>query len=157
MSIAIDVVDETEQLSEEQVAEIINLLQFVASHEAIEADAELSVAIVTNERIQQLNKEYRNKDLPTDVLSFAMEEEIDEMAIDLSGFDMPRVLGDIIISIDKIKEQAEAYGHSFQRELAFLSVHGFLHLLGYDHEGVEEEKVMFTKQKELLDAYGLER
>lgn len=67
------------------------------------------------------------------------------------------MLGDIIISIPKAVEQAEEYGHSFMRELGFLSVHGFLHLLGYDHETTEEEKIMFTRQKEILDEFGLQR
>lgn len=70
---------------------------------------------------------------------------------------MPRMLGDIIISIERTKEQAEEYGHSFDRELGFLALHGFLHLLGFDHMNEEEEKVMFTKQKEILEEYGLSR
>jgi probable rRNA maturation factor len=70
---------------------------------------------------------------------------------------MPRMLGDIIISIERTKEQAEEYGHSFDRELGFLALHGFLHLLGFDHMNEEDEKVMFTKQKEILEEYGLSR
>ena len=119
-------------------------------------NSELSVTFVDNERIQEINKEYRHKDMPTDVISFAMEE-LGEGEIALIGVDMPRVLGDIIISIPKAKSQADEYGHTFMRELGFLAVHGFLHLLGYDHEVEEDEKVMFSRQKDLLDAYGLER
>jgi probable rRNA maturation factor len=70
---------------------------------------------------------------------------------------MPRMIGDIIISIERTKEQAEEYGHSFDRELGFLALHGFLHLLGFDHMNEEDEKVMFTKQKEILEEYGLSR
>ena len=112
--------------------------------------SEVSVTFVSNERIQEINREYRDKDTPTDVISFAMEE-LGEGEMELIGADMPRVLGDIIISIPKTKEQAEEYGHSFIRELGFLAVHGFLHLLGYDHMNEEEEKEMFTLQKEILN------
>jgi probable rRNA maturation factor len=71
--------------------------------------------------------------------------------------DMPRVLGDIIISVERTREQAEEYGHSFERELGFLAVHGFLHLLGYDHMTEEDEKVMFSRQEEILSSFGLGR
>ncbi|MDP4137699.1 MAG: rRNA maturation RNase YbeY, partial [Bacillota bacterium] len=93
---------------------------------------------------------------PTDVISFALEED-GEGEVEIIGADMPPVLGDIIISVDKAREQAEEYGHSLMRELGFLTVHGFLHLLGYDHMTEEEEKEMFTKQKEILNRYGLSR
>ena len=155
MSMIIDLNDETNELSQEQIDTIENILQFAAEQEKVE-NSELSVTFVDNERIQEINKEYRHKDMPTDVISFAMEE-LGEGKIALIGVDMPRVLGDIIISIPKAKSQADEYGHTFMRELGFLAVHGFLHLLGYDHEVEEDEKVMFSRQKDLLDAYGLER
>jgi probable rRNA maturation factor len=84
-------------------------------------------------------------------------EELGEGEIELIGEELPRVLGDIIISIPKAEEQAKEYGHSFIRELGFLSVHGFLHLLGYDHMEKEEEEKMFSRQKEILDDHGLTR
>jgi probable rRNA maturation factor len=111
---------------------------------------------VTSEEIREINRDYRGKDTPTDVISFALEEE-GEDEVEIVGADMPPVLGDIIISADRTKEQAEEYGHSFMRELGFLAVHGFLHLLGYDHMTKEEEEEMFSKQKDLLDEYGLTR
>ena len=80
-----------------------------------------------------------------------------EDEVEIVGAEMPRMLGDIIISIERTKEQAEEYGHSFDRELGFLALHGFLHLLGFDHMNEEDEKVMFTKQKEILEEYGLSR
>ncbi|MGN9864604.1 rRNA maturation RNase YbeY [Bacillus swezeyi] len=156
MSLILDIADETGRLSDEQLAEIEKLLQFSAKEENVADQAEVSVTIVTNEEIQQINKEYRGKDYPTDVISFALEED-GEGEVQIIGADMPTVLGDIIISADKAKEQAEEYGHSLMRELGFLTVHGFLHLLGYDHLTEEEEKEMFTKQKELLNRYGLSR
>lgn len=156
MSLLIDIVDETGSVSEEMLKEVENLLQFAAEREGVQDQAEVSVMIVTNEDIQQINKEYRGKDTPTDVISFALEEE-GEDEVEIIGAEMPPVLGDIIISADRTREQAEEYNHSFKRELGFLAVHGFLHLLGYDHMTKEEEEEMFTKQKDLLDAYGLKR
>ncbi|MEK5106613.1 rRNA maturation RNase YbeY [Cytobacillus sp. FSL W7-1323] len=156
MTLHIDFIDETEGLTEMQTREIENLLQFAAVKEVVEEDTEISITFVENERIQEINREYRNKDKATDVISFAMEE-MGEGEIPLIGEGLPRMLGDIIISIPKAVEQAEEYGHSFMRELGFLSVHGFLHLLGYDHETTEEEKIMFTRQKEILDEFGLQR
>ncbi|MBL3646463.1 rRNA maturation RNase YbeY [Bacillus vallismortis] len=156
MSLLIDIVDETGSVSEEMLKEVEHLLQFAAEREGVQDQAEVSVTIVTNEDIQQINKEYRGKDAPTDVISFALEEE-GEGEVEILGAEMPPVLGDIIISADRTREQAEEYNHSFKRELGFLAVHGFLHLLGYDHMTKEEEEEMFTKQKDLLDAYGLKR
>ncbi|MCY9050943.1 rRNA maturation RNase YbeY [Bacillus inaquosorum] len=156
MSLLIDIVDETGSVSEEMLKEVENLLQFAAEREGVQDQAEVSVTIVTNEDIQQINKDYRGKDAPTDVISFALEEE-GEGEVEIVGAEMPPVLGDIIISTDRTREQAEEYNHSFKRELGFLAVHGFLHLLGYDHMTKEEEEEMFTKQKDLLDAYGLKR
>jgi probable rRNA maturation factor len=156
MTLLIDCIDETEKLTEEQMLEIERVITFAAKKQMVEAHSEVSITFVSNERIQEINREYRDKDKPTDVISFAMEE-LGEGEVELIGADMPRVLGDIIISIPKAIEQAEEYGHSFLRELGFLAVHGFLHLLGYDHMTEEEEKEMFTRQKEILDEYGLKR
>ncbi|WP_445490350.1 rRNA maturation RNase YbeY [Niallia sp. 03133] len=156
MNIEIDFIDETEKVEEKEISTIQELIQFAAEKQGLEGAIELSVTFVDNTRIQEINKEYREKDQPTDVISFAMEE-LGEGEIQLIGVDMPRVLGDIIISIDKAEEQALEYGHSYMRELGFLSVHGLLHLLGYDHLTKEEEDVMFSLQKEILDEFGLER
>ena len=156
MSLVIDFNDETNELTDQELNTIENLLHFAAKPESIEDGSELSVTFVTNDRIQEINREYRDKDKATDVISFAMEE-LGEGEIPLSGVDMPRILGDIIISLAKAKEQAEDYGHSFIRELGFLSVHGFLHLLGYDHEIEEDEQKMFGRQKDILDEFGLKR
>ena len=156
MSLVIDFNDETNELTKQELNTIESLLHFAAKQESIEDGSELSVIFVTNDRIQEINREYRDKDKATDVISFAMEE-LGEGEIPLSGVDMPRILGDIIISLAKAKEQAEDSGHSFIRELGFLSVHGFLHLLGYDHEIEEDEQKMFGRQKDILDEFGLKR
>lgn len=111
-----------------------------------------NLIIVDNTYIHQLNKEYRNIDRETDVITFALEDD-DTLVLP----DDIRVLGDIYISIDKAKSQAEEYGHTLLRELSFLAVHGFYHLLGYDHMTKEEEKVMFAKQEEVLSNYGITR
>src|SRR5574344_2628488 len=111
----------------------------------------VSVTIVSKEEIHRINREYRHIDRPTDVITFALEDEKD-MPLDS---EFGRVLGDIYISIDKCHSQALEYGHSFLRELAFLSVHGFLHLQGYDHMEKQDEEVMFKLQDDILNAYGI--
>ena len=110
-----------------------------------------NVIIVDNEKIHMINKEYRKIDRPTDVISFALEDDKTIVNDDV------RVLGDIYISYDKVKEQANDYGHSVKREMCFLAVHGLLHLFGYDHMKKEDEIKMFGLQKELLDSYGIKK
>ena len=141
-----------------QVEEEIKELETVEKvlYSAVEKEklenVSFNLIIVDNKYIHELNKTYRHIDRETDVITFALEDE-DTIVIP----DEERVLGDIYISIDKAKAQAEEYGHSLLRELSFLAVHGFYHLLGYDHQTPEEEKVMFTKQEEVLEAYGIRR
>ncbi|MBO1626494.1 rRNA maturation RNase YbeY [Bacillus cereus] len=156
MSLLIDFFDETEEVKEEYVNMIRDLLEQAARMENVEDGTELSVTFVDNKRIQEINRDYRDKDQPTDVISFAMED-MGEGEMEIVGAEMPRMLGDLIISIPRTKEQAEEYGHSFDRELGFLALHGFLHLLGYDHMTDEDEKEMFGKQKEILEVFGLGR
>lgn len=117
---------------------------------------EVSVTFTDNEGIQELNKKFRQIDKPTDVLSFPLfdfEGDCEEPPID----EMISNLGDIVISLERAEEQAEEFGHSFKREVAFLTVHSMLHLLGYDHEKSEEEdKEMRAKQTEIMRIMGLE-
>ena len=112
---------------------------------------EFNVIIVDNDRIHEINREYRDVDRETDVISFAMEDNMD---IEYEDF---RLLGDIYISIDKCYTQAEEYGHSKVREICFLATHGILHLLGYDHMNEDDEEKMFSLQNELLDGYDIKR
>ena len=113
-------------------------------------EAIFNVIIVDNEYIHKLNKEYRNIDRETDVITFALEDD--------KTFNPDiRILGDVYISIEKAKTQSEEYGHSLLRELCFLAVHGMLHLLGYDHMKKEEEEIMFKLQEEILDEMGIKR
>lgn len=156
MILNIDFLDETNVVKEEHIALVEKLLQHAAKVEGIEDGSEVSVTFVTNEAIHEINREYRDKDQPTDVISFALEE-LGEGEVQIVGEDIPRILGDIIISTDRTREQAEEYGHSFERELGFLAVHGFLHLLGYDHMTQADEKEMFGKQDEILGSFGLSR
>jgi probable rRNA maturation factor len=156
MTLLIDSIDETNTVEDKEIIQIENVLAFAARKLEVESGSELSLTFVTNERIQEINRDYRQKNKPTDVISFAMEE-LGEGEVEIVGGEQPRVLGDIIISVPKAREQAEEYGHSFMRELSFLAVHGFLHLLGYDHETEEDEAEMFSLQRELLDEYGLKR
>ncbi len=142
---------EIDNLTNEEVKEldtVRDLLNFVIERESLQ-NCMFNIIIVDNEYIHKLNKEYRGIDRPTDVISFALEDNKDFVELDF------RVLGDIYISLDKAKEQAELYGHSFLREICFLTIHGLLHLLGYDHMEKEDEIVMFGKQDELLNAFGI--
>ena len=113
-------------------------------------DVTFNIIFVNNDYIHKLNKEYRNIDREPDVITFALED-------DKTFNPEERILGDIYISIDKAKSQSIEYGHSLMRELCFLSVHGMLHLLGYDHMEKEEERVMFNLQEEILDEMGIKR
>ncbi|MBE6717870.1 MAG: rRNA maturation RNase YbeY [Ruminococcaceae bacterium] len=121
-----------------------NAVEGTLKYESFEKDCEISVTFTDNENIRELNREYRDIDRETDVLSFPMEDDGEEV-----------VLGDVVISLEKAKEQAEEYGHSIEREISFLCVHSCLHLLGYDHETSEDdEKIMFAKQEEILKNIG---
>ena len=114
-------------------------------------NVEFNIIIIDNPRIHEMNKEYRNVDRETDVITFALEDHKD------IEFEDVRLLGDIYISIDKARSQAIEYGHSLKREISFLAIHGLLHLLGYDHMKPEDEKVMFDLQDKILDSYGIKR
>ena len=114
-------------------------------------DAIFNIIFVTSEKIHEINKEYRNVDRVTDVISFALEDSIEGYVEEI------RMLGDIYICVEKMKEQAELYNHSVLREMCFLTTHGLLHLLGYDHMEEDDEKVMFSLQEELLNEYGIKR
>ena len=116
-------------------------------------DVFLNLIIVDNEYIHNLNKLYRGIDRVTDVITFALEDE-DSLVLPK---EVGRNLGDIYISIERAKDQASEYGHGLLRELSFLAVHGFYHLLGYDHMNPEDEAIMFKKQEEVLNDYGITR
>ena len=123
-------------------------------YEGVNDNTEVSVTIVDNEEIRKINNKFRNIDRATDVLSFPLIDFDNESLPD----DGSKIyLGDIIISIERAKEQAKEYGHSIDREICFLTAHSMLHLLGYDHMVPEEEKEMFAKQEEILNNLGLRR
>ena len=137
---------EINNLTKEKIAEIKDIEKVLNTAIKIEnlSNIEFNVIIVDNEYIHKLNNEYRHIDRPTDVITFALEDN-EEVK------DEYRLLGDIYISLDKAKEQAIEYNHSFKREICFLAVHGFLHLLGYDHMNQDDEKIMFGKQEVILN------
>lgn len=150
-------------IDESLIALLEAALQKAGEAEGIH-EGEVALTFVNNETIHELNKEYRGIDRPTDVLSFAMNESVDEEPEILyeleegqSLNDIPDVLGDIIISVERAKEQSEEYGHSLEREIGFLFVHGFLHLLGYDHQDEASEAEMMGKQEAVLSQVGLVR
>lgn len=140
-------------LTNKEIKELDDVLNVI--NKAIEVEKlnnlEFNIIIVDNEYIHKLNRDYRKIDRPTDVITFALEDYEDGIKLD------HRLLGDIYISIEKAKSQAEEYGHSFKREICFLAVHGFLHLLGYDHMEKEEERIMFSKQELILNEAGIKK
>ena len=153
--------DETDgQVSPAQLALVRDVLQFAARQLSLKDSTEMSVTMMTNPAIRKLNQQYRGVDRATDVLSFAAEESGDETPIIMDpelAAELPENLGDLFVSIDKVEEQAKFLGHSVDRELGFLVVHGFLHLNGYDHEKPADEQRMFDLQREILDEDGLQR
>lgn len=118
----------------------------------------ISITLTTPEHIHEINKQYRNVDKETDVLSFPMfeKQELDEK-IKNQDFEYEDVLGDIVISIEKVKEQAKEYGHSFEREFSYMIVHGFYHLMGYDHIKEEDKNIMRPKEENVLSELGIRR
>lgn len=129
---------------------LYDVLDAALEHEKVE-NAIFSVVFMNDEEIHEMNREYRGVDRVTDVISFAFEDNNDLVYNDI------RMLGDIFICIPQMKRQAEEYGHSEKRELAFLAVHGILHLLGYDHMNEKDEKVMFELQELILDGQNIKR
>ena len=130
----------------------------VLEEEKVLPEVDVYITLTNNEEIHKINKEYRDVDRPTDVLSFPMYER-DEIAGLKNDTDdeIEKILGDIIVSIEKVREQAEEYGHSFERELAYLVTHGMLHLLGYDHMREEEKAVMRKREEEILETLNITR
>lgn len=144
MEIEFEYIDE-DHLSEDYKEQFLQIIFTTAQLLNIEDDLELSCIIVDDNKIHEINRDYRQIDKSTDVISFAMEDN-DQYYV--AG--MPRSLGDIFISIDHAKTQAKDYGHSLKREMCFLFTHGLLHLLGYDHMNEDDEKEMFDLQKQIL-------
>ncbi len=133
---------------------MISVLQKTAEVYNIKPHTEVSVVLANDEYIHALNLEYRGKDCPTDVLSFALNEGDEPQIIDGPE---EVLLGDIIISLETATRQAAEYGHSLERELAYLTVHGILHLLGYDHMTEEEKKEMRQEEEHILSFLGINR
>lgn len=152
----LEIFNETQTDISEYFPLIESIYEYTLNKHQLSGYIEACIVFVDNDKIKEINRDYRNKDAITDVISFAMEDSVDGEPV-IKGEGLPRVLGDIYISIDRCKEQAKDYGHSFKRELIFLALHGFLHLLGYDHMEKEEEKVMFALQEEILNANKIER
>ena len=150
-----------EEVSEEIERTIKAAVVKTLEYENCDFDAEVSITITDNDEIRRINSEMRNIDRVTDVLSFPMLYFDENGDIIDSDFDMDGeniMLGDIVISAERAKSQSEEYGHSFRREMAFLTVHSMLHLLGYDHvDNPEGERIMFAKQEDILNLLGITR
>ena len=144
-----EIINETKEEIKE-LKEIEKLLNFALDYQKIN-NAVFNIIIVDLNTIHEINKTYRDKDSATDVISFALED--DKTFIETEY----RILGDIYIFLDKAKSQAIEYGHSFLREFSFLTIHGLLHLLGYDHMNDKDEKIMFNLQEMILNEYGIKR
>lgn len=144
-----EIFNETNYDLKKETDKLYELLAFALKREKLD-NVEFNVIFVDSNTIHDINKTYRNVDRVTDVISFALE---DNKTIELDH----RLLGDIYICVERAEEQAKEYGHSFLRELAFLTIHGLLHLLGYDHMEKEEEKIMFQKQEDILKEFGIRR
>lgn len=149
--------DETGFVDEKNEQLIKELLIYAAGKEGISGETEVSVTFMSDHEIRKINAEYRGIDESTDVISFALEEMTSGEISIVQEEGMPSVLGDIIISVETAKRQAAEYEHDFNREMGFLALHGFLHLLGYDHMTDVDEAKMFGRQKEILEAFGLGR
>lgn len=134
----------------EELSELDAYIDFVLKKEQLE-HVMFNVIFVDNDYIHKINLEYRGIDRPTDVITFALEDEKMMPSGDI------RVLGDIYISVDKVEEQAREYGHARKRELFFLVTHGIYHLLGFDHMNEHDAKIMFDKQEQVLNEYGITR
>ncbi len=157
MNIEIFLSDEQDKLTPPEDMEqlIESCTKAALEEEGIEEDAQVSVTLVDNEAIREINNEHRGIDRATDVLSFPLG---DDDSFDTDPETGAILLGDIVISLQRAAEQAEEYGHSFRREVAFLITHSLFHLLGYDHvDSEEDEKLMFGKQDKVLEKLGITR
>ncbi|MBP2641778.1 MAG: metalloprotease ybeY [Firmicutes bacterium] len=141
-------------VTQEMEKMLLAVLNKAAAALDVEPNAEVSIVLADDAYIQELNCQYRGKDMPTDVLSFALNEGEEPEIIDGPE---ENLLGDIIISLETAQRQAVDYGHSLERELAFLTVHGFLHLLGYDHEKEDQRQTMRAEEERILELIGLSR
>lgn len=150
--------DHTKEENPKNLELITDILEFAGNYLHLDEETEISVTLMHNDEIHQINKEYRNVDRPTDVISFAINDADEDIIMDPEmAEEIPANIGDLMISVDKVAEQAEFLGHSYERELGFLCIHGFLHLNGYDHMEKEDQEKMFPLQKEIMNAYGLNR
>lgn len=148
MNIFIDDRQDLLDISDELIDEMMRVIKEALNEEKEDIESEVSISFVNDEEIHQLNRDYRNVDRPTDVLSFPMELD----------FDMPeKILGDIIISTDTAKRQAVEYNHSIEREILYLVTHSMFHLMGYDHMNDEEKLIMRSKEEKVLKKLGISR
>lgn len=150
MNILIDDRQNKVEIDEAIVESMEKAIVEVLEYEKEPLDFEVSLSFVTNEEIHELNKEYRNVDSETDVLSFPVDQDF----LFEGG---PNLLGDVIISIEKAVEQAREYGHSFEREMVYLTVHSIFHLLGYDHMNEDEKQIMRKKEEDIMTILDINR
>lgn len=146
MEVLFDYRQDKVRLDEDMEELLEKVIETVLKQEKMPLDYEVSVSFVTNDEIRELNRDFRGKDSETDVLSFPFEDDFD-LGV--------KLLGDIVISVEKAASQAEDFGHDLKRELAYLTAHSTLHLLGYDHMSEEEMEIMRSKEKSVMKTLGI--
>ena len=148
----VDIIDDNNLVEDSTKDMLLKLLECAAEYENIDTEiTEMSLSFVGKEEIQEINRDYRGKDVPTDVISFAYHETED---FNIGPYD---TLGDIIISLERVEEQASEYNHSFEREFYYVLTHGILHILGYDHIEEDDKKLMREREEAILSSFGYTR
>ena len=154
----LEIFNDDNLIDEKRQEWVEDLADFAARELELDENTQLSIHFVTKDEIHEINKKYRDVDRATDVISFAINDGEDSLDyLEQQIPDLPIDLGDLFISVEIVKEHADDYEHSFDRELGYTIVHGILHLNGYDHIESDDEKVMIGLQKKILSAYGLKK
>lgn len=154
----LEIYNDDKLIDQTRVDWVNNIVEFTFDKLELKDNTQLSIHFVTKDKIHEINKEYRDTDRATDVISFAINDGEDSLNyLEEQIPDLPLDLGDLFISVEIVDEHAKDYEHSFDRELGYTIVHGILHLNGYDHIKPEDEKVMIGLQEEILSAYGLKK
>jgi len=141
------------EVSESLLKKVREVIEASLEYEGIDTECEVSLVFVDNNQIQDMNRDYRSKDQPTDVLSFPQYDDLTNM----DDYPEELALGDIVISLERAQEQAQEFGHSLEREVCFLTAHSMFHLFGYDHDTDENRQIMRVREEAVLEKLGIQR